>query len=84
MNIIAIPDIHGRIDKMKPYFDKIESADLIILVGDLTNGDLDTAKMVLNVLSTLNSNILTIPGNMDSDAIVDYTDDLGYNIHKTL
>jgi uncharacterized protein len=83
MKIIAIPDIHGRVDKMKPYFDKIAEADVVILAGDLTNGGLDTAKHVLEVLSQHNPNILTIPGNMDTDEIVAYTDELGYNIHKT-
>ena len=83
MKIIAIPDIHGRVDKMKPYFDKIAESDVVILVGDLTNGSLETAKNVLHIISKINTNILTIPGNMDSDEIVAYTDDLGYNIHKT-
>jgi uncharacterized protein len=83
MKIIAIPDIHGRVDKIQPYSDKIAEADAVILAGDLTNGSLDTAQNVLKVISELNSNILTIPGNMDTDAIVDYTEQLGYNIHKT-
>ncbi len=83
MKIITIPDIHGRVDKMKPYVDKIKSADLVILAGDLTNGDLDSAKMVLNEIAKYNPNILTIPGNMDTDAIVSYTDERGYNIHKS-
>ncbi len=83
MKIIAIPDIHGRVDKMKPYFNKIAEADIVILVGDLTNGSLETAKTVLTIISEINPNILTIPGNMDTDKIVTYTDELGYNIHKT-
>jgi len=83
MKIIAIPDVHGRVDKMKPYFDKIKSADLVILAGDLTNGDLDTAKMVFDVLGKYTDKILTIPGNMDTDEIVAHTDALGYNIHKS-
>ena len=83
MNIIAIPDIHGRVDKMQAYFDKIAAADVVILAGDLTNGSLETAQNVLKVISDINPNILTIPGNMDSDKIVAYTDNLGYNIHKT-
>lgn len=83
MKIIVIPDIHGRVDKMKPYFDKIESADLVILAGDLTNGDLETAEMLFEILHKHTDKILTIPGNMDTDAIVDHTETLGYNIHKT-
>jgi len=83
MNIIAIPDIHGRVDKMQPYIDKIAEADVVILAGDLTNGSLETAQNVLKIISDINPNILTIPGNMDSDKIVAYTDELGYNIHKT-
>ena len=83
MKIIAIPDIHGRIDKMKPYFDKIADADVVILAGDLTNGSLETARNILKIISGINPNILTIPGNMDTDEIVAYTDEQGYNIHKT-
>lgn len=83
MKIIAIPDIHGRVDKMKPYFNEIKAADVVILAGDLTNGSLETAKIVLETISQYNKNILTIPGNMDSNAIVDFTEKQGYNIHKT-
>ena len=83
MKIIAIPDIHGRVDKMMPYFDQIQAADVVILVGDLTNGSLETAKHVLESIGKHNTRILTIPGNMDTDAIVDYTDEQGYNIHTT-
>ena len=82
MKILAIPDIHGRVDKMKPYFDKIAEADVVILAGDLTNGDLSSAKQVLDTLSHHNPRILTIPGNMDTNDIVDYTEELGTNIHK--
>jgi len=83
MKIIAIPDIHGRVDKIQPYIDRIKTADVVILAGDLTNGSLETAKIVLNTLYKYNDNILTIPGNMDSDAVVAYTQEKGYNIHNT-
>lgn len=82
MKIITIPDIHGRVDKMKSYFDKLEDADLVILAGDLTNGDLETAEMLFEILHMHTDKILTIPGNMDTDDVVTYTKTLGYDIHK--
>lgn len=83
MKVIALTDIHGRVDKMPPYFGAIESADLVIIAGDLTNGSLDEAKYVLETIANHNPNILTIPGNMDTPEIVEYTGDMGYNIHKS-
>lgn len=83
MKIIAIPDIHGRVDKMKPYFDQIAAADVVILAGDLTNGSLETAQITLDAICRFNKTILTIPGNMDTEEIVQYTETQGYNIHRT-
>lgn len=83
MKIIAIPDIHGRVDKMKPYVNEIKAADVVILAGDLTNGSLETAKIVLDAFHQYNNNILTIPGNMDTEEIVAFTGEQGYNIHRT-
>lgn len=81
MKLIVLPDVHGRVDKLKAYLDLLAEVDLIVLAGDLTNGDLEDAKFVLDTIAEKNPNILTIPGNMDTQDIVDYTETLGYNIH---
>ncbi len=80
MRILAFPDIHGRNDKLEPYLEAIAEADVIILAGDLTNGSLDEARQVIETIQAHNTNILTIPGNMDTPEIVEFTGQM--NIHR--
>ena len=82
MRIIAIGDIHMSAEKIR-YLDDIESADLVIVNGDLTNyGSRHEAKQVLDILLSANPNVLAQFGNLDHPEINDYLEDLGMNLHN--
>ena len=68
-------DLHfkkGYDDKLESLTQTIGTADLLLLAGDLTHfgkeKELDT---VLNILSSVTSNIYAVPGNCDTKAIAE-------------
>ena len=81
MRIIAFGDIHmssGEIRKIPG----VETADLIILNGDLTNyGTRHDAKRILNEILSINLSVLALIGNLDNYEINAYLDELNLNLH---
>jgi putative phosphoesterase len=72
MNILAISDIHGRINYEAKVLDTLTHADLVVICGDITNfGGNKEAIEVLNAIRGFNSNILAIPGNCDRLEVLD-------------
>jgi len=60
----------------------IESADHIIITGDITNfGSNSDAEVMLNRLLTINSNIMGVAGNLDQPDVADYLEDIGLSLH---
>ena len=60
----------------------IDSADLIIITGDITNygSSLDAGK-VLSKLQAINSSILAVAGNLDQPEVAQYLEDNGMSLH---
>ena len=81
MRIIAFGDIHmssGEIRKIPG----VETADLIILNGDLTNyGTRHDAKKILNEILSVNLSVFALIGNLDNYEINGYLDELNLNLH---
>jgi Icc-related predicted phosphoesterase len=81
MRIIAFGDIHMSLGKFQEI-PGIESADLLIITGDLTSfGDRHEAKTILSQIMEVNPNVLAQIGNLDDFAINDYLDELDLNLH---
>lgn len=81
MRIISFGDIH-----MDPAdvgnIPGIESADHIIITGDITNfGYSLDAEAMLNRLSAINKNIMGVAGNLDQPEVADYLEDIGLSLH---
>jgi len=73
MKIIALPDLHGGIDHLSSIADDLLAADLVLLVGDLTNsGNAADASRVVNAVRHYNPSILAVPGNWDGPQVCDY------------
>ena len=75
MRIIAMSDLHfkkGYDDKLNALTQTIGKADLVLVAGDLTHfgkeRELDT---VLNILSSVSTNIYAVPGNCDTKTIAE-------------
>ncbi len=90
MKIIVFSDIHGDIENMLMYLDKIKemSFDVIVCPGDFTDLNTpkgftqeDVAKLILKELKTLKKPILTVPGNMDTKEILSFFEKEGVSIH---
>jgi Icc-related predicted phosphoesterase len=64
LKIIALPDIHARTSSLETIGGFLSSADLILLVGDLTNaGGVAEAREVVQTVRKFNANLLAVPGN---------------------
>src|SRR3989338_10895821 len=82
MKIISFGGIHedtSNLVKMKAI---LETADLIVLSGDLTNchGKIQ-AKNVLDAIRKHNKNMLVQYGNMDKSDVDEYLTSEGINLH---
>lgn len=82
MKIISFGDIHedtGNLIKIKP---DLETADMIVLSGDLTNchGKTETKK-VLDAIKKYNKHLLVQYGNMDLSEVDGYLTKEGINLH---
>ncbi len=82
MKILAISDIHGRINYEKKVIGVLGSVDLIVIAGDITNfGGKKEASTVLNTIREYNSNILAVPGNCDQYEVIDVLKSENINLH---
>ncbi len=82
MKILAIGDIHGSVAKVQKIVELIhnKNVDLILITGDLTEfGDVREAEEVLNSLKGFK--ILAVPGNMDSEAVLQLLEKKGISLH---
>lgn len=82
MKIISFGDIHedtSNLVKIKP---ELETADLIVISGDLTNchGKTETKK-VLDAVKKYNKRLLAMYGNMDKQEVDGYLTKEGINLH---
>ena len=82
MRIIAIGDIHNRLD-YPPYINsQLQAADLILKAGDITNfGDQYEANQVLDRIAMLNDKILAVSGNCDRPGVTKILTDRDINLH---
>ncbi|MBT4091934.1 MAG: YfcE family phosphodiesterase, partial [Deltaproteobacteria bacterium] len=80
MEILAIPDIHGEFNKLKKLAGQIEAADVVLLVGDITNfGREQEITVIIEFIRSLNSRVLAVTGNCDFPPVADYLDMQGMN-----
>lgn len=78
MKIATIACIHGDVENLMKFLDKmaLHDIDVIICPGDLTDflipkgfNRQDIAKIILEELKGLGKNVLTVPGSWDGDLI---------------
>jgi Icc-related predicted phosphoesterase len=84
MKIIALPDLHqDGINRLASVADPLSAADLVLLVGDLTNGgSAADAARVIDAVRQYNASILAVPGNWDGLPVADYLTKEGINLHR--
>lgn len=81
MRIIAFGDIHMSPGNIRNIPD-IKKADLIAMTGGLTNyGGKKDAKIMLDHLLSLNTQLIALPGNLDEPEVDKYLTDINLNLH---
>lgn len=81
MRIIAFGDIHMSLGNFR-NIPGIDTADLIIITGDLTNfGGRQDAQQVVEAIRAINPNLLALAGNLDHKDVDGYLTEMGINLH---
>lgn len=72
MKIIALSDIHSRLDHLRGVKNDLAAADLVLIAGDITNfmGSPE-ANRIISAIAAINPGILAIAGNCDLPAVDD-------------
>ena len=90
MDIIVISDIHGDVENLLLYLDKIKEFkfDVVVCPGDFTDVDVpkgftqnDVARLIIKELKTLKKTLLCVPGNVDSYEIVNILEEEKVSVH---
>lgn len=82
MKIIALGDIHERLNFLDLLRDEISTAQAVIITGDLTQfGGIEEAGKVLDTLRQINSNIFAQAGNLDDPDVETYLSGLEISLH---
>ena len=83
MKLIALPDLHGDVGRLDAIARELSGVDLVLLVGDMTNGGGATdAARVIQAVRRHNRNILAIPGNWDDAGVSAYLQCEGINLDR--
>ncbi|MFN3532766.1 MAG: metallophosphoesterase [Candidatus Brocadia sp.] len=82
MKIISFGDVHEDTSNLVKIKSDLETADLVVVSGDLTNchGKTET-KNVLDAIKKYNKHLLAIYGNMDKQEVDSHLTREGINLH---
>ena len=82
MRIIALADIHGHMNALAAFAPLLRSADLVLLLGDLTHfGRSRDAEPLIEAIARHNTSIMAIIGNCDYPDVNRVLDERGINLH---
>lgn len=82
MIIIALTDLHGKIEHLPAISGILQEADLVLIAGDITNfGGWDQAERIISSISKYSKRVLAVGGNCDSPSVEDYLNSEGINLH---
>ncbi len=82
MKIISFGDIHENIDNLDKLKDELETADLVVISGDITNyHGKDEVERIIKSVKQFNGNILAQIGNLDRREADVYLSSENINLH---
>jgi len=90
MDIVIVSDMHGDVENLLSYLDKIKelSFDVVVCPGDFTDVDVskgftqeEVAKLIVKELKSLNKPLLCVPGNVDSRGVLDVLEEENVSVH---
>ena len=80
---IALPDIHSAVRRVQQIEAQLAAVDVVLLVGDMTNGLQRDLERLLDAITPHNTRIFAVCGNMDTQAMDDDLAARGMSIHRT-
>ena len=82
MKIISFGDVHEDTNNLAKMKSALESADIVVISGDLTNcHGMTEAKKVVDAVKSYNKRVLVQYGNMDKPDVDAYLTKEGINLH---
>jgi len=82
MNIVALTDIHGDTNQLTSVEGELSSADMVLLVGDITHfGRIEDAEKVIRSVRRFNDQVFAIAGNCDFPEVNDYLENEDIDLH---
>ena len=82
MTLLCVADIHGESEGLEELLSGPETADVVIVAGDITHfGGRAEALAVLAPILSSRSRLLAVAGNMDREAARGYIGELGVDLH---
>lgn len=82
LKTVLVSDIHGQYQSVSGLAGELESADLVLAAGDLTNfGDEEAARRVTEAFTRYNRNFYAVPGNCDPAGVDRFLESAGMSLH---
>ncbi|MBF8275254.1 MAG: Metallophos protein [Candidatus Brocadiaceae bacterium] len=82
MKIVSFGDVHEDTNNLAKMKSALESADIVVISGDLTNcHGMTEAKKVVDAVKSYNKRVLVQYGNMDTPDVDAYLTKEGINLH---
>lgn len=82
MKLIALGDIHERLNFLDLLREEISTAQAVIVTGDLTQfGGIDEARKVVGAITQLNDTVFAQCGNLDDPDIETFLSGMGISLH---
>lgn len=82
MKLVAFGDIHMATGPLARIAHELQTADLVVLSGDLTNfGGSAAARVVVEAVRQYCPTVLALPGNLDRPEVLDYLRREGISLH---
>lgn len=82
MRLLCITDLHGKSDALKRILAETNTADAILLGGDITHfGSPQDVQQIVSTIESLGKPVLAVAGNCDSAAIDQRLAQIGVSLH---
>lgn len=79
---IALPDLHDQSESLKRIAKPLYDADVVLLVGDMTNGNMNHLMRLFAILEDYNETVFAVVGNLDTEQMNTYLAREGISLHR--
>ncbi len=82
MKILALTDLHGKIELIKHFSILMNDADVVLLAGDNTNfGRQKEIGQIIDEIQRFNKSVYAVSGNCDYPVVEQYLDECGISLN---